>query len=84
MEQRYRIQPMACARQENGGNGGSGGNGGGSGSDCCVLPDVTVYPSLAMVYPPRQVWRNLYDSDAGFGRGTIFRELDKPFAPDKC
>ncbi len=48
------------------------------------LPEVIVYPSLAMVYPPRQCWRMLYDADVGFERGTIFRELDKPFSGDKC
>ena len=35
--------------------------------------------SLAMVYSPYQHWRNLYDEVDGFARGTIFRELDKPF-----
>ncbi len=48
------------------------------------IPDVVVYPSLGMVYPPRQSWRNLYEADVGFDRGTIFRELDKPFYGDKC
>lgn len=48
----------------------------------CSMPDVTVYPSLAMVYPPRQVWRNLYDPDVGLERGTIFCELDMPFSGD--
>ena len=47
------------------------------------LPDVVIYPSLAIVYPPRQRWRNLYEIDVGFSRGTIFRELDMPFCGDK-
>ena len=34
---------------------------------------------LAMAYVPWQRWRDLYDSNKGFHRGTIFRELDKPF-----
>jgi len=36
------------------------------------------YP-LASVYAPLQVWRDIYDEDAGFHRGTIFKELDLPF-----
>lgn len=55
-----------------------------SSSDDYSLPYVVVYPSLAMVYPPRQCWRDLYDADVGLERGTIFRELDKPFLGDKC
>ncbi len=36
------------------------------------------YP-LASVYAPLQCWRNLYDNETGFSRGTIFKELDLPF-----
>ncbi|MBO5415657.1 MAG: spore coat associated protein CotJA [Clostridia bacterium] len=36
------------------------------------------YP-LASVYAPIQEWRNLYDNETGFNRGTIFKELDLPF-----
>ena len=36
------------------------------------------YP-LAMVYSPIQEWRELYDCEMGFSRGTIFKELDLPF-----
>ena len=36
------------------------------------------YP-LSSVYAPLQAWRELYDEDAGFNRGTIFKELDLPF-----
>ena len=35
--------------------------------------------SLAMVYSPCQQFDNLYDTAEGLCRGTIFRELDKPF-----
>ena len=35
--------------------------------------------SLAMVYSPYQHWRDVYDEEKGLSRGTIFRELDKPF-----
>lgn len=34
---------------------------------------------LAMAYVPWQTWRNLYEAEKGFRRGTIFEELDKPF-----
>lgn len=50
----------------------------------CAIPDVTVYPSLSMVYPPRQVWRSLYNADEGLCVGTIFRELDLPFRGGCC
>jgi hypothetical protein len=53
-----------------------------SSSEYCI-PEVVVYPSLGMVYPPRQIWRDLYDADVGLERGTIFRELDKPWYGDK-
>lgn len=36
------------------------------------------YP-LASMYAPLQEWRNLYDNETGFSRGTIFKELDLPF-----
>ena len=36
------------------------------------------YP-LASVFAPLQQWRNVYDLESGFGRGTIFKELDLPF-----
>ena len=35
--------------------------------------------SLAMVYAPMQAFRNLYDTKSALHRGTIFKELDKPF-----
>lgn len=34
---------------------------------------------LAMVYSPYQHFRNVYDCEKGLSRGTIFRDLDKPF-----
>ena len=47
------------------------------GAVCTNDAEVKVYPSLAMVYIPQQRFRDLYD--IGLCRGTIFRELDKPF-----
>lgn len=34
---------------------------------------------LAMAYVPLQRWEALYDAQEGFGQGTIFMALDKPF-----
>lgn len=51
----------------------------GCGAICTQDAEVSVYPSLAMMYPPIQKFRLLYDSSAALSRGTIFRELDKPF-----
>lgn len=35
--------------------------------------------SLAMAYVPWQMWRDIYDAEKGFHRGTIFQELDMPY-----
>lgn len=35
--------------------------------------------SLAMVYAPVHVFRDLYDVKSALCRGTIFKELEKPF-----
>ncbi len=40
--------------------------------------------SLAMVYSPEQYWQNLYCEEDGLVRGTIFKELDKPFYGPRC
>jgi hypothetical protein len=34
---------------------------------------------LAMAYIKRQRWGELYDAEAGLGRGTMFPALDLPF-----
>ena len=36
-------------------------------------------PSLAMVYCPRQCWRNLFSPEDGLKHGTLFTELNLPF-----
>ena len=48
---------------------------------CCNIQDHDKLSglSIAMAYVPWQRWRDLYDSNKGFHRGTIFRELDKSF-----
>jgi len=40
--------------------------------------------ALAMAYVAMQQWRNLYDVDLGFSRGTIFAELDLPFIGEEA
>ena len=37
------------------------------------------YPSLAMVYSPKQKWREVMSPEDGLRHGTIFRELVKPW-----
>ena len=45
-------------------------------SECPVMLGA---PSLAMVYSPRQYWRNLLDPDAALSSGSLFAELVLPF-----
>ena len=40
--------------------------------------DLDRFP-IAMAYVPWQKWRDIYDEDTAFMRGTIFKELDLPF-----
>ena len=48
--------------------------------DCgCGIKDPLEDLPIAMAYVPWQRWRDLYDSNKGFHRGTIFRDLDKSF-----
>ena len=42
-------------------------------------PSVVDSLPLAMVYAPRQKWRDAYAPDEALLRGTMFAELDKPF-----
>lgn len=48
-------------------------NGGG-----CYSDDGAERESLAMVYSPRQYWRDAYTPAEALDHGTLFRELDKP------
>lgn len=43
---------------------------------------VDDYP-LAMAYMPMQKFEKLYDVDYALDRGTLFKELDKPFTGRK-
>lgn len=42
--------------------------------DCTYI----AVPTTGMVYTAMQEFKDLYDTCVGFGRGTIFAELDKP------
>lgn len=44
--------------------------------DC---PNEIHAPALAMVYSPKQCWRNLLDPRVGLEHGSIFAELILPF-----
>lgn len=35
--------------------------------------------TVTMAYVPMQVWGDIYDVDRALCRGTLFRDLDKPF-----
>ena len=41
-------------------------------------PVTLAAPSLAMVYSPKQCWRNILDHDAALANGSLFAELVKP------
>ncbi len=47
-------------------------------SDC---PTTVPAPSLAMVYSPRQCWRNVLSPEEGLRQGSIFSDLVLPFEP---
>ena len=44
------------------------------------LPPLPLNPALAMAYVPFQQANELYEPEKGLSRGTLFPELDKPFA----
>ncbi len=47
-----------------------------------VCPHDPRMPSPAMVYSPVQCFRELYTPEEALMRGTLFKELDLPFAPN--
>ncbi len=55
-------------------------------SHACNCPTEIPAPSIAMVYAPRQCWRNLLDPASGLAKGSIFSELILPLGavPKKC
>ena len=45
----------------------------------CRQDDVLSNLPLAMAYVPWQIWQDIYAAETGLHKGTIFKELDKPF-----
>lgn len=39
---------------------------------------------IGMAYVPYQQWKNIYETDVAFDRGTIFKDLDKPFLGERA
>ena len=66
------------AATQNGAATGSAENGGANAGGGCYADEGAVRESLAMVYSPRQYWRDAYAPAEALDRGTLFRELDKP------
>ena len=63
---------------------GVGGNHGCGCVSCCGSTwGLQEYP-LASVYSPCQEWRNLYSPTNALLKGTLFSELDLPFAGKNC
>ncbi len=46
-------------------------------------PPLNGFP-LVMTYCPVQPFENVYDTEFGFSRGTIFKCLDLPFEKSAC
>ncbi|MBO4283949.1 MAG: spore coat associated protein CotJA [Clostridia bacterium] len=65
------ISPESLAPE--GGTGEATTPGGG-----CASGEGSARESLAMVYSPRQYWRDVYSPVEALDRGTLFAELDKP------
>ena len=57
-------------------NSGEDSNGCSDRGDCPVHVHA---PSLAMVYSPKQCWRNLLDPQSALENGSLFAELLLPF-----
>ena len=55
--------------------------------ECCHMPEASKEKDccfkrewpIGMTYVPIQEWKNIYQPDEGFHKGTIFAELDLPF-----
>ena len=47
--------------------------------DCADCPTEIPAPALAMVYAPKQCWRNVLEPQTGLAHGSMFAELILPF-----
>ena len=45
--------------------------------------DCVKMPSLAMVYSPKQVWKDIYEPDVALCHGTLFSDLYFPLEREK-
>ena len=73
--------PVMNMMPPNGGDGVGQGTPGCNGSDTNAPGECPISlhaPSLAMVYSPRQCWRNLLDPPIALRHGTLFTELVLP------
>lgn len=52
-----------------------------AGSPLMMRPELW---SLGMAFVPDQPWQNIYETDVGFARGTIFADLDFPFIGEEA
>ncbi|MGN0585391.1 MAG: spore coat associated protein CotJA [Ruminococcus sp.] len=50
----------------------------------CGMSPFPKETPIGMAYVPYQQWEQTYDAKEGFSRGTIFPELDLPFAGGDC
>ena len=48
-------------------------------TNMCIHDPLNELP-IAMAYVPWQEWKNIYAAEKALCRGTIFENLDKPFA----
>ena len=71
------LAPMRDLRPRTSCNGGTG-NVGGTGACTHACEQDTFAPSLAMVYSPRQCWRELLSPADGLSAGSLFSELVLP------
>lgn len=63
-----------CGRNSRSGNMGTPAQRSPESTDCTHVH----VPLTAIVYIAMQEFQNIYEPVAGFGRGTIFADLDKP------
>lgn len=54
-------------------------------AESCPQPmgEFPIKTPIGMCYVPMQVWEHLYDDAMGLERGTIFKDLDKPFLGER-
>ncbi|MGN1030582.1 MAG: spore coat associated protein CotJA [Butyricicoccaceae bacterium] len=52
-----------------------------NGGEVLMRPELW---ALAMAFVPGQSWQNIYETDVGFRRGTIFADLDMPFIGEEA